>query len=109
MLIECQFVIISFFYGSLRFSLKEDLTIHWVNENKSFILKSSALSIISACLFKVIIDFLRNDSIKELLKRIAYQETTSIVMDNLDEILIVKNNKSLTYINKKGFEIIDEI
>lgn len=30
-------------------------------------------------------------------------------MDNLDEILIVKNNKSLTYINKKGFEIIDEI
>jgi len=30
-------------------------------------------------------------------------------MDNLDEILIVKNNKSFTYVNKKGFEIIDEI
>ena len=30
-------------------------------------------------------------------------------MDNLDEILIVKNNKSFNYNNKKGFEIIEEI
>ena len=72
-------------------------------------LKFAPLIIVSAWLFKVIMDFLRNDSTKELLKRISYQEKTNIVMDNLDEILIVKNNKSLTYINKKGFEIIDEI
>ncbi len=30
-------------------------------------------------------------------------------MDNLDEMLIAKKNKSFTFINKKGFEIIDEI
>ena len=30
-------------------------------------------------------------------------------MDNLDEILIIKNEKGMQYVNKKGFEIIDNI
>jgi hypothetical protein len=60
-------------------------------------------------LYKIIIDFLRNDSIKELLRRLSYQETTNKVMDNLDQILIVKDKRSVSYVNNKGFEIIDEI
>jgi len=30
-------------------------------------------------------------------------------MDNLDQILIVKDKRSVSYVNNKGFEIIDEI
>ena len=30
-------------------------------------------------------------------------------MDNLDEILIIKNEKRIQYVNKKGFEIINNI
>lgn len=60
-------------------------------------------------MYKIIIDFLRNDSIKELLRRLSYQETTNKVMDNLDQILIVKDKRSVSYVNNKGFEIIDEI
>ena len=40
--------------------------------------------IIGAFLYKIIIDFLRNDSIEELIRRLSYQETTNEVMDNLD-------------------------
>ena len=65
--------------------------------------------IIGAFLYKTIIDFLRNDSIEELLQRLSYQETTNKVMDNLDQILIVKDKKNISYVNNKGFEIIDEI
>ena len=28
-------------------------------------------------------------------------------MDNLDEVIIIKNEKGIQYVNKKGFEIID--
>jgi hypothetical protein len=30
-------------------------------------------------------------------------------MDNLDEVIIIKNEKGIQYVNKKGFEIIDSI
>ena len=30
-------------------------------------------------------------------------------MNNLDEVIILKNEKGLQYLNKKGFEVIDEI
>ena len=30
-------------------------------------------------------------------------------MDNLDEVIMIKNEKGIQYINKKGFEIIDDI
>jgi|LakMenEpi03Aug12_release.lakeMendotaPanAssembly.Ray.scaffolds.fasta_scaffold5603068_1 hypothetical protein len=34
---------------------------------------------------------------------------TNVVMDNLDEVIIIKNEKGIQYVNKKGFEIIDSI
>ena len=30
-------------------------------------------------------------------------------MDNLDEVIMIKNEKGIQYVNKKGFEIIDSI
>jgi hypothetical protein len=30
-------------------------------------------------------------------------------MENLDEMLLLKGKKGLEYINKKGFEVIDEV
>ena len=34
---------------------------------------------------------------------------TNVVMDDLDEVIIIKNEKGIQYVNKKGFEIIDSI
>ena len=34
---------------------------------------------------------------------------TNVVMDNLDEVIIIKNEKGIQNVNKKGFEIIDSI
>lgn len=42
--------------------------------NKITVLKYGIVVIVGSWQFKLVIDFLRNDSIKELLKRISHKE-----------------------------------
>ena len=60
-------------------------------------------------MIQLFLDFYLNSSLKELIQKYSHIETTNLVMDNLDEVIILKNEKGLSYLNKKGFEIIDEI
>ena len=55
-----------------------------MKENIPLCIKWFFIIIIGAFLYKIIMDFLRNDSIKELLRNLSYQETTNKVMDNLE-------------------------
>ncbi len=43
---------------------------------------------------------------KEIMKKISYQENSNLIMDNLDEILISKSKKQFDYVNEKGYELI---
>jgi len=43
--------------------------------------------------------FIKNDSLTEILKKIQYQESQNLIMDNLDEILISKSKRKINYIN----------
>jgi hypothetical protein len=45
-------------------------------------------------------------SMKEIMKKISYQENSNLIMDNLDEILISKSKKQFDYVNEKGYELI---
>ena len=45
----------------------------------------------------------------EILKKIEYQESQNLIMDNLGEILISKSKKKIYYVNKKGYELIENI
>ena len=52
---------------------------------------------------EIFVNFLKNDTLKELIEKFEYQETTNLAMNNIDEAVILKSEKGVDYINHKGF------
>ena len=66
MLIECNIAFLSIYWGSLRLSIENQILEYFKNNLKNQI-SSIFICLISAFIFKAIVDILKNDSIKELL------------------------------------------
>ena len=87
----------------------EENLIKYIIKNPTELAYSIVLLILFGSMIQLFLDFYLNSSLKELIQKYSHIETTNLVMDNLDEVIILKNEKGLSYLNKKGFEIIDEI
>ena len=87
----------------------EENLIKYIIKNPTELAYSIVLLILFGLMIQLFLDFYLNSSLKELIQKYSHIETTNLVMDNLDEVIILKNEKGLSYLNKKGFEIIDEI
>ena len=87
----------------------EENLIKYKIKNPTELAYSIVLLILFGLMIQLFLDFYLNSSLKELIQKYSHIETTNLVMDNLDEVIILKNEKGLSYLNKKGFEIIDEI
>jgi len=66
-------------------------------------------SFLGAIIYQFVIDFFKHDTMKELLDKLQFQETTTLIMENLDEALLSFNEKGLHFLNNKGFGMVSEI
>ena len=72
MFLESLLAFLLFYYGSLRITLTDITMIDYFKENISTSLINIFVCFISAFILKVIMDFFKNDTIKELLLKISY-------------------------------------
>ena len=56
-----------------------------------------------------VIFFFRYDGIELLLKKLQFQQEIGVIFELLDEAIIAKGANGVSFVNKKGFEIIRNI
>ena len=56
-----------------------------------------------------VITFIKYENLRLINKKIVLQEELSIVMDNLDEVILTKSTQGLNFCNKNGFKILQNI
>ena len=54
-------------------------------------------------------DFFKNDAQEELIQRLKVEETANLVMESLDEALLATGKHGFKFMNKKGFEVVEQI
>jgi hypothetical protein len=88
-----------------------------VNDDFSRVLKENIQIVLISIVYNFsgflwvnyIVIFVKNENEKTLTRKINLQEEVSNVMDNLDEIIISKSFDHLSFCNKKGDKVLENI
>ena len=99
-------------YGGFRISCIDDLNQcvkDVIFSNIMYFITTNIFYLVGIAFYMFLMFYFSQDSSKELLLKINNIQATTFLMENLEEAMIVVNEKGFQYFNNKGFEIIDEI